>query len=122
MINHGRVERKPRGAPKNKKLTEKFLERVSNVVGRDPTTSIRKHAQKLKVNGPDGTQKAWETIAGEAASASTDGEAKNVAIGALQAVGVEAQEGSAVVGENFHGQEAFHGRPVLQLPERQSEC
>ncbi len=72
-------------------------------------------------DGPDGTQKAWEMITGEAASAPTDREAKNIAIGVLQAVGVDAQEGAAVDGENFLGKEAFHCWPVLQSPERLSD-
>jgi inhibitor of nuclear factor kappa-B kinase subunit alpha len=50
VINHGRVERKLRGPPKNKKLTEKFLQRVTKAVEAAPTTSIRAHAKKLRID------------------------------------------------------------------------
>jgi hypothetical protein len=50
IIKHGCVERKLRGPPKNKKLTEKFLQKSKKAVEAAPTTSIRAHAKKLKVS------------------------------------------------------------------------
>ena len=50
VLNHGRTERKPRGSPKNKKLTEKFVQKTKKAVEANPTLSIRAHAKKLKVS------------------------------------------------------------------------
>ena len=50
VLKHGRVERLPRGPPKNKKLTEKFVAKSKEAVEANPTLSIRAHAKKLKVS------------------------------------------------------------------------
>lgn len=50
VIRHGRVERKKGASPWNKKLSEKFLKKISKAVENSPTVSIRKHAKVLKVS------------------------------------------------------------------------
>jgi inhibitor of nuclear factor kappa-B kinase subunit alpha len=49
IIKEGRVERKVSGPPVNKKVNQKFLDKLAKAVEKEPNLSIRKHAKKLKV-------------------------------------------------------------------------
>jgi hypothetical protein len=49
IIKEGRLERKKSGSPANKKLSEKFLKKLSKAVEKAPTVSIRRHAKALKI-------------------------------------------------------------------------
>jgi hypothetical protein len=49
VIKEGRVERKVRGPPKNKKLNPRFLDKLATAVNKAPTVSIRAQAKKLRI-------------------------------------------------------------------------
>jgi len=49
IIKEGRVERKVSGPPSNKKLDQKFLDKLAKAVNKAPTLSIRAHARKLRI-------------------------------------------------------------------------
>ena len=49
IIKEGRVERKVSRPPVNKKLNEKFLNKLAKAVNRAPTVSIWRHAKNLKI-------------------------------------------------------------------------
>ena len=50
IIKEGRVERKVSGPPPpNKKLNQKFLNKLAKAVDKPPTVSIRAHARKLRI-------------------------------------------------------------------------
>ena len=49
IIKNGRVERKVSGSPLNKKLNQKFLDKLAKAVNKAPTVSIRVHARKLRI-------------------------------------------------------------------------